>query len=257
MSETATYVYCVTRVAGKPSVARVPRGLPGATRPRPVALKRSLWMIAADVPLRTYGPEALEPALRDIQWVADIAVAHEAVVEHFTRLRGAVVVPMKLFTMFSNVERAVDEMRPRLGELEAVLERIAGCEEWGVRVLRAPPPAPARPGTAAPSGVAFLAAKKQARDAALERGRRAAAVAEEVFDELEALTRSSWRREAVPDGATSPPLLDAAFLVPVRRRTRFRAAAKRLAARCAAADAEMTLTGPWPAYSFVQPQGRS
>src|SRR5918995_25529 len=110
MSQSATYVYCVTRSAARPSTARVPSGLPGATRPSPVPLQRSLWLITADVPLQAYGPQALEPALRDIQWVADIAVAHEAVVEHFTRQRGATVVPMKLFTMFSSVERAVDEM---------------------------------------------------------------------------------------------------------------------------------------------------
>jgi hypothetical protein len=257
MTDRATYVYCVTRSAAKPSTARVPSGLPGATRPVPVPLQRSLWLIASDVPLHTYGPAALEPALRDIQWVADIAVSHEAVVEHFTRLRAAAVVPMKLFTMFSSVERAVAEMKTKVGDIRKVLDRIAGCEEWGVRIVRVAAPSVAARRRVPASGAAFLVAKKQTRDAAVERARRAAEAADEVFDQLRALTRSAWRRDGVPEGATTPPLLDAAFLVPVKQRARFRAAARRLAARCAGEAAEMTLTGPWPAYSFSQPEERS
>lgn len=256
MSDTATYLYCVTRSASKPSITRVPSGVPGATRPVPVSLQRSLWLITAEVPLHTYGPEALEPALQDLHWVADIAVAHEAVVEHFARLRGATVIPMTLFTMFSSIDRAIAEMGTKLDDIQALLRRIAGSEEWGVRIVRSAPP-PRAVDRRASSGVAFLAAKREARDAALQQARRAAETVEEVFDELEGMTRSAWRRETVPEGATAPPLLDAAFLVPLKQRARFRAAAKRLAARCAAAGAEMTLTGPWPAYSFVRVAGGS
>lgn len=257
MTRTATYVYCVVRSGAKPSTVRVPPGLPGGSRPAPLRLARSLWLIVADVPLRTYGPEALERGLRDLQWVADIAVPHEAVVEHFTRLRGTTVVPMKLFTMFSSVDRAVAEIARKIDAIQDVVQLVAGCEEWGVRILRGPaaPVRTARP--TAKTGAAFLAAKKQVRDDTLERAKRAADAAEETFAELEALTRAAWRREAIPDGATAPPLLDAAFLVPVRQRARFRAAAKRLAARCAGTGAEMTLTGPWPPYSFARGQVRS
>ena len=57
---------------------------------------------------------------RDVDWVANAAVAHEVVVEHFARRTGSTVLPMKLFTMFSSVERAVAETRPRQRELTAV-----------------------------------------------------------------------------------------------------------------------------------------
>jgi hypothetical protein len=40
--------------------------------------------------------------------------------------------------------------------------------------------------------------------------------------------------------------------VPVAQRARFRAAVKRLAAETQRAGAGTTLTGPWPAYNFVQ-----
>lgn len=184
-----------------------------------------------------------------------MAVAHEAVVEHFARDRAATVVPMKLFTMFSSRERAIDEMRARAPELRAILDRIAGCQEWGVRITRADSAAsPAPKGPAITSGAAFLAAKKQVRDQARESVRIATDAAEDALDRLVKVARSV-RRQPVPEGAQRPPLVDAAFLVPIDARARFTAAVKRAARDCRAAGAEVALTGPWPAYNFVRDKG--
>ncbi|HEX6974258.1 MAG TPA: GvpL/GvpF family gas vesicle protein, partial [Vicinamibacterales bacterium] len=107
-------------------------------------------------------------------------------------------------------------------------------------------------GTRANSGAAFLAAKKQARDDARAALLASAEAADEAFHLLASAARATRRREGEPQGAASPPLLDAAFLVPSTSIARFKAAARRAAARCADAGAELTLTGPWPAYNFVQ-----
>jgi hypothetical protein len=232
MAPTATYLYCVVKSGRRPVTARAPRGIAGATAPAAAELGGSLWLIVADAPLEVYGPEPLQRALGDMQWVSDAAIAHDAVVEHFSRRPDAVTVPMKMFTMFSTRDRAVAEMRARRRELEPVIKRIAGSDEWGVRVMRTSAGAPAdRRAAASPSGAAFLAAKRQVRD--------------------------DRRRDDVPPGAATPPLLDATFLVPAARRTRFKAVARKAAAMCVEAGASMTLTGPWPAYHFVQlPDGR-
>ena len=250
MVDTATYLYCVLRSAKKPHAGRVPAGLAGGARPRLVPAGRSLWLVVSEVPLERYGAEHLETALRDLDWVAQIAVAHEAVVEHFARARGTVV-PMKLFTMFSTETRAVSEMAGRRTHIDAVLKRIAGCEEWGVRVMRGAQRPKVHAGEVR-SGAAFLAARKAVRDRALESVVKASGAAATVFDELAPLARDARRRDGAPSGAV-PPLLDAAFLVPAAKRARFRTAARRVAKVCAEAGAEMTLTGPWPAYNFVQP----
>lgn len=257
MERTATYVYCIVHAAVAPKVARAPHGLPGSTRPSVLPVGRSLWIVAAEAPLERYGPAPLETALRDMQWVAEVAVAHEAVVEHFARQPKATVIPMKLFTMFSTPERAVQETRSRRRDLTPVLKRVAGCEEWGVRVTRRAGAVSSRRTGArttgrATSGAAFLAAKKQSRDDAREAVRAAAAAAEDAFEALAAIARDARRRDDAPEGATAPPLLDAAFLVPAGRRARFTSMARRLAAGSAKAGAQMTLTGPWPAYNFVQ-----
>jgi hypothetical protein len=255
MSDTAVYVYGVVRAASRPSTRRVPAGVPAATAPEAIPLGQRLWLIGANVPLEMYGPGRLEERLRDMAWVGEVAVAHEAVVEHFTRAKGATVIPAKLFTMFSTRDRAIADTRTRQREIADAARRIAGCEEWGVRVVRkaasaAGPAAATKPA----SGAAFLAAKKRARDQKIESAHAVADAAAAAFDSLAGIARDATTRPESPDGA-APPLLDAAFLVPIARRAKFQTAAKRAAHDCAAAGASLTLTGPWPAYNFITPAG--
>jgi hypothetical protein len=252
-SSTALYLYCVVRAARRPGLARVPRGLPEATTPEAHRLAASLWLITARVPLGVYGPAALEPRLRDLDWVAEAAIAHEAVVEYFSRARGTVVIPMKLFTMFSSIDKAISEVAEGRAAIERAMKRIAGCEEWGLRVTRLPAPrVVARAAGDRPlSGAAFLAAKKDARDATAIARAAATAAADETFVRLERHAREARRRERRQEPGTNPPVLEAAFLVKSTARAPFTAAARRQAAACAAAGAEMVLTGPWPAYNFV------
>jgi hypothetical protein len=247
---TATYTYCLVQSARKPSAARAPGGLPGATPPVSTAAAERLWVVHADVPLEQYGPGPLEASLQDLEWVSRIAVAHESVVEHFAALPGATVIPMKLFTMFSTVERVVAEMRGRSRGLRPIFARLRGCEEWGVRVLQRAAgkkaSATARPST----GTAFLAARKQARDDARAAVSAAATAADAVYSSLAGLSSDHRRRPAGAPGAAAP-LLDAAFLVPTRRRARFQTAAQKIARDVSQAGAQMTLSGPWPPYNFV------
>jgi hypothetical protein len=257
MERTATYIYCLVKATRRPPTGRAPRGLPGATKPEAIALGGSLWLLVADVPLDTYGSEPLQRALGNMQWVSDVALAHDSVIEYFAQRSGMTTVPLKMFTMFSTRERALADMRARRRELEPIVKRIAGSEEWGVRVVRAAPVSPTTRGrTAASSGTGFLAAKKQARDAAREAVELAGDAAEDAYNVLAAVAKQVSRREDVPPGAAAPPLLDAAFLVPAARRTKFKAVARKAASRCSEAGALMSLTGPWPAYNFVQLRDR-
>lgn len=257
---TAVYLYCVVRAARKPAGARVPAGLAGATRPEAHRLAGALWLITAEVPLDVYSPQALEPRLRDLDWVSETAVAHESVIEHFARARGAVVVPMTLFTMFSSVEKAVDEVGHGRPAIDRAMKHIAGSEEWGVRVTRtagvrtAPLSGRAERPT---SGAAFLTARKSARDASAALRAAAVAVADAAFEDLRRHARDARRRERRKGPGANPPVLEAAFLVRGGGRARFKAAARRAAGACAAAGTELTLTGPWPAYNFVAPEDRA
>ncbi len=254
---SATYVYCIVRCARKPRAGHgSPTGLPGSTRLAVDELVDGLWLVTASVPLDQYGPRVLEASLRDLEWVSAIALAHEAVVEYFAHLRGATVVPMKLFTMFSTLGRAVAELQRKRGALDRIFERVQGCDEWGVRVTRGEVRHRGGRSPTPRTGGAFLTARKQARESATKARRAAAEVAELAFASLAGLARDQRRREE-DTAAGAVPLLDAAFLVPSRRRAQFHAAARRLARDVARSGGRMTLTGPWPPYNFVGTQERA
>jgi hypothetical protein len=257
---SAVYLYCVARAPRKPPVAGVPSGLPGSTPPEAHRLAGSLWLITANVPLGVYGPGPLEARLRDLAWVSAAAVAHEALVEHFARRRGAVVVPTKLFTMFSSIAKAVEEVGRGRRAIERAMKHIAGSEEWGIRIARtsrAVLPGVSEKTSRPLSGAAFLAARKESRDAAANLRLAVVGAAETAFTRLSRHARDAWRRERRQEPGANPPVLEAAFLVTGAARARFKAEAKRQAALCASAGAELTLTGPWPAYNFVASETRA
>jgi len=260
-SPRATYVYCIVDSAGRLSGARAPAGIPGAGRPRPVLLAGPLWMIVADAPASVYGEDALRDNLRSLEWVSEVAVTHEAVVEHFARIRARTVIPMKLLTLFSSEEKARAELGRRRREIGAAIRRIAGCEEWGVRIFAAPTDAaPAESHTRAAnaessSGTAFLTARKAAREAGKATRGRALEAAEAAYDELARVARAASQRPRTAEPGRNSPLLDAAFLVRTAARPKFKGATRKQAKACAAAGARMTLSGPWPAYNFVRDTG--
>ena len=250
MEPAATYVYCIAHRATPLTLRGVDSGMPGGSAPRAVAFAPRLWLIASPVPLVIYGPGSIDRRLTDLDWVSAAALAHDAVVERTGRLRGATVVPMKLFTMFSTPEKAVEAMRLRKAEIDAIVKRVRGCSEWGVRIVSATPAAEA-PTKRIDSGTAFLQAKKHARDRIREDGRRAAAAAASVYQDLGRAAKQARRRPA-PDGAAAPPLLDAAFLVSHSGAAKFKALVRKAGQECRAAGADLTLTGPWPPYNFVE-----
>jgi hypothetical protein len=252
---TATYLYCLVRSAREPSLRAAPAGLPGAGRPRAIDAGGGLWLVAADAPLERYGEKPIEQGLRDLAWVSSVAVPHEAVVEHVAK--SGTVVPMKLFTLFRSDTRALEHVAKRRKRIDRLVERIEGREEWGLRVLldetaalrrardEAQAVAPGAP------GAAFLLRKKKEHDLAREVIEHARDRADGLFELLAVQADDARRRPPPPGEAGKRVLLDAAFLLQRKKakafQTKVRAEAKKLAGR----DYQLTLTGPWPAYTFV------
>jgi hypothetical protein len=256
--KTATYVYCLVATAARP---RVPRGLKGLRHSgsvRVLALERGLWLVVSDVPLAEYGEAALKRGLSNLDWVSVAAVDHETVVEAFLTARA--VLPMKLFTIFENDERAQEHIAQSRRSVSALVVRVARKDEWGIRVALSRPgptrtgPQPTAGGRLhARSGARYLREKKAQRDDVLNRARRAHAIAADVFDTLAAHAAEARRRPAteMPAGGGSL-VLDAAFLVPRSRASKLKAAAAKQARTLASQGYAISLTGPWPPYSFMQ-----
>lgn len=252
--EPLTYVYCVVRRRARPRLARAPRGLPDAGRPRALDAGRGAWAIVADAPRARYESAPIERGLRDLDWVSACAVAHEAVVEHAAR--EGVVVPLKLFTLFEGDARALAHLRALRPQLDRVFARLRGRQEWAVRVLVDVSRARRRAGgqavreaAGAGAGRRFLVVKQRQREAVRALAATGRAEVEALYDALAA--RAAAARRRAPGKGEGRLLLDAAFLVDARRAARFREAARRAGLRLDALGLGVTLTGPWPPYSFV------
>src|SRR5262245_51576488 len=112
----STYVYSVIkrdavdtgRRARATRGPRAPKGMPGAGPARLLPAGDAYALAVASVPSARYSSETIEKKLRDLDWVAECGAAHEGVVE-WSATQGTVV-PMKLFTIFTSDDRAVDHV---------------------------------------------------------------------------------------------------------------------------------------------------
>jgi hypothetical protein len=249
---TLTYVYAA--VAGRPrdsAVARLPT-LPGATAPRIVSIDPRLSVIVADVPADVYNREALDERLSDLDWVGACGAAHHAVADAL--FDAHLVVPFRLFTLFSSESSAVTALRARRSRIAASFARLKGRHEFVLRIGRPDPSRRVAPGPAADparstrSGTGFLQAKASSRREASERNQRVSESAAAVFEELQAVADDASAR-AAPPGTNL--LLDAAFLVSARKAAAFRRTLGRTAAGLLDDGCAVSLTGPWPPYSFA------
>lgn len=270
MKSTLTYVYCLVRSTGQPSVRRVPAPVPGGRpvrllevpppkpktqRPKPV---RRHWLVVSSVPARQYDEAALERGLPQIEWVGARALAHEAVTEHF--LPASAVLPMQLFTLFTSDDRAIEHIARDRRRIARILDRLEGRVEWGLRVTVSRPAQGSDPRTTRHRGLTldltpganYLARKRDLLEAGRTQLQRARADAAHVFRAVGRTAAAARRRTEVEQAAPgSRVVLDAAFLVPVGRRRAFRAAVRRHTRPLDRAGMAVSLTGPWPAYNFI------
>lgn len=256
---TATYVFCLIRSRKKPGAARVPDALPGMSKPRIVEVGEGLYLAVSDAPLDRYDQKSIERGLQDLDWVSVCAMAHEQVVEYFAK--AETIIPLKLFTLFLDEARAIAFVEASRPKLEATLDRIEGCMEFGIRIgfdeAKAADQARAGLGSSRPSGGAdFLKAKKQLRDTVRELSTREHPRVDQAHEQLSAAVKESRRRPVtVANSSGKRLLLDGAYLVHHKAALTFQAEVQALRSRLQPEGYEVTLTGPWPPYNFIQEAG--
>jgi hypothetical protein len=278
VSATLSYVFCLAQSARRPVVRGI-TGMPGGTDLRAIDVGDRLWAIAQTVPAADYDEAAIARGLQELDWVSERAMAHEHVTERF--LSATALLPMQLFTMFTSDDRLVEHVRADRTRIARILKRLERKVEWGLRLtwdektaretvervhadLKGPPRRNAgsgrgtdtsRSGADLPGprgGAAYLARKRDIQDVNKVQLAAARVEAERLYkkisrDATQALRRTSMERAA----PGSRLLLDAAFLVPATKAAAFRAALRTHARPLRGSGVDVLLTGPWPAYNFV------
>jgi hypothetical protein len=264
-SGDALWSYCVLRGGEAP-----PAELAGVDDSHPVERVEGgeLAALVSRVPLAEFGEEPLRRNLNDLEWLERVARRHEAVLEQ--ALEHATIVPLRLCTIFEDedgVRGMLEEQRP---SLTAALERLAGHQEWGVKLLvdREALEAAARAGNseaddleeeldARSAGGAYMLRRRLERQVREAADRLAVSVADEVHARLQ-----DWASDAVLNapqnrelsGYEGEMLLNGAYLVETQKVERLGELVAELQERYRGLGATLELTGPWPPYNFV-PRG--
>jgi hypothetical protein len=208
------------------------------------------------VGLGEFGQDALRHNLEDLDWLAAKARAHDAVISGIARFGP--VIPVRMATVYLDDGRVKQLLTSRHGAFDAVLHRVSGRQELGVKAY-ADPKGLVPEGDAAQddaggprSGTAYLLRRRRQLVSEEEAYRVAAEEAERIHATL--------MRCAV-DGKRKPPLdkslsgtaewtvLNGTYLVDDGMIEWFRETVDALDRTTARITLE--ITGPWPPYSFA------
>jgi hypothetical protein len=251
------YLYGVVRADRRPLLEGI-AGVGGT--PVSFVESGSLAAVVGDVARTDLAPPTGEH--EDTAWVEHAVLAHERVLEQC--LEPGPVLPLRFATTLRENGDVRTLLREREREFSALLERLLGRREWGVKArLRAPEALARRVRTmradlaaeeatleTRSEGAAYLARKRLEREIALAgddliaelvdvaHGRLTAAA-----DDSRVMTMSQPRRERI--------FLNAAYLVSEAGEQQFRQVLLELGDQDAEAGLDYELTGPWPAYNFA------
>lgn len=260
------YVFAVGR-AGDPLGAAA-EGLvgPSGAPVRTVDGGDGLSALVSDVPAGLYDEAGLRAQLEDMERLEALARAHHDVVA--TAYEHTTVLPMRLATVYIDDGRVAEMMAGRSGEFGALLARLEGHVEWGVKIYADPGAAATSAASPSPSqgdgaasasgggspGRAYLRQRRQQRSTHRDTYRAAGAVAERVTALADGTATAKVAHRPQQGELASGPgenIVNDAYLVPAGRSEEFRAAIGGLAED--APGVRVEVTGPWAPYSFATP----
>jgi len=218
-----------------------------------------LAAVTEQVPLAEFGEAALHRNLEDLDWLEEKARAHHEVIDAVAQQQP--LVPMRLATVYHSEEGVTELLTGRSRDFRALIDRIRGRREWGVKAYAAPPPADREKAgqAAAPSakttgaGAAYLNRRRHERSAQEESRQAAMISTADIHDTLAGLAMAyRLHPPQAPQlhGNKQPMLLNAAYLLDDERADDFAAVVQSLAADHP--SVRLDLTGPWPPYSFAE-----
>ncbi|MFF7650341.1 GvpL/GvpF family gas vesicle protein [Streptomyces sp. NPDC007983] len=241
MTPTLTYAY---------AVCRPHEALPGTDAPVRILTAGPLTAVVQDVPAADHTEEALRRRLSDRAELERCARAHHEVITAVSAVTATV--PLPLATLYRSDERIREALREKETSFLAALDRLAGRQEWGVKVYAPTTPPPVRETAAVDTGRAYLdrvrnrhQGREQRQNAALQAAERVDA----VVRGFAVATRRLRPHGVEVTGKDRAHILNAAYLLDTARTRELRAALTSL--RRDEPAIQIDLSGPWPPYSFT------
>ncbi|MGX1761873.1 GvpL/GvpF family gas vesicle protein [Streptomyces lydicus] len=258
----SSYVYAIGR-AGTALEASAPELTGLRDGPLRTVTAGRLTALVSSVPADAFSTEGMKAQLEDLRQLETIARTHHAVVE--AAWAGTMVLPMRLATVYLDDSRVRAMLDERAAEFDALLSRLEGHAEVGVKVYAdaraaaaagapAPPDGPAPAASAVSPGRAYLqqrqAQRRTHRDAYRAAGAVAADVRVRVADVARDMVAHRPQQGELASGA-GENIANEAYLVPTHRIGEFHRALKGLPD--GVPGVRVDITGPWAPYSFATP----
>ncbi len=249
------YVYGIAPAGG--ALAIEAAGLDGIEggRVRSIA-EGELLAALSDVDSAVYESDPLNDHIRDLDWLAPRAAAHQAVNGRLLDLLGTVL-PLSFGAIYRDDERVRQMLREDAPERVSRLRDLEGRGEWVLTLTRdAEAPLDEEEvralddeiATSTP-GRAFLLEKRRSSTVTRALERRDVEAGDEAIAAVEGVAERTYR-EAVASGGTDVVVLRASLLVPRARESALADAIERAEGALAARGYRLRASGPWPAYRF-------
>lgn len=244
-SSSAIYLYGLTQTAGR-SLPATAKGVDAISAVEVLPCGGFFcWISRVN---RAEFSDQLQQNMENLEWLAAASVAHHRVVDEIAKLGE--ILPARFGTVFLNEASLLEDVQRRKKTLTATFQRIAGTEEWGVKVFEKAPQQSAA--AAARSGKDYLLKKSAALEARKVR---------QADPELEAFAAALSRlaldevRGGKFSGAQRDLGFQASYLIRREQREKFHGVMKQYAQKWGESH-RIEYAGPWPPYSFVSSDGR-
>ena len=215
--------------------------------------------IFSDVPLDEFSGPQGERNLADPDWIMPRIGHHEAVVER--AMEGSPTFPARFATLYVSLDSLGAFMRRHEAAIADFFESVEGRQEWAFKIavtLGTPDELEnlameLLPGWAeCPPGTRYLRLRReQARLIEVARER----AADRMAPIVEKLLQPAMTMRLLPKSSHTPSVgpqhvQDYALLVPANERAALQGRFAELTTEGADSGMKLTLTGPWPPYSF-------
>jgi hypothetical protein len=243
-ADSVIYLYGVSKSAGAaPTIA----GVDGKSKIQAFDCAGLVAWVSR-VPAEEFGTK-FSQNLEDLDWLAAVSVRHQRAVSAIAESRD--MLPARLGTVFLSEDSLKADIRRRSHSLERDLNRIAGMQEWGVKIFLSPQT------TALPSkvktGREYLEAKSK-----LLRMRKPVVADDDIKTlarELEKISAATAEGGKISGGAR-----DLQYQVSVLVKKADRKKLEQLLRRFSKEWKDLRkieCSGPWPPYSFVSDEASS